>query len=132
MDASRSCTAWRLGEFAIRDALSSFLVDGMVDGTENRLEEGQCKDCKTQLRMCIVPNTVRRCLPSEPNTHASSNDIDDIADDLANGVDLDNDRILQIKSEEDCQRRDEKDPDEGGQNSMGDEYSRCFVELGWV
>jgi len=94
MDASRSCTARRLGGFAIWEALSSFLVDGMVDGTKHRLEEGQCKDCKTQLRMCIIPNTVGRCLPGEPDTHTGSNDVDDIADDLTNGVDLDNDGIL--------------------------------------
>ena len=82
--------------------------------TYNWLEESQRQDGETQLRMRIIPNSEACRLLSKPDPHTSGNDVDDIAEYLADGVNLKNDWVFEIEAEENGERGDEHYPDQRG------------------
>lgn len=66
--------------------------------TEYRLKECGRQNGEAQSRMRVVPDAEGGRLLCEPDSHPGGDNIDEIGEDLANGVDLENDGVLQVES----------------------------------
>lgn len=129
MGPAGRCPARRFGGLAGFDSETAFLVDAVVDVAEDGLEEGEGKDSQTHTRVRVVPDAVVLELLCEPDAHSSRSDEEDVAEDLADGVDPQDDGVLDVQPEQNGEGWNEEDPDQRGQDCVGDEDMRGFVEL---